>query len=163
MERNRQENNGHSFAKNRVQSRWVDKVRGHLPAVLVNNLSRRVSKRALWEVFNQYGAVMDIFISFCSRKPSTFAFVRYRWESECCRAIEGGNQRVIDGRTISVRRVVDEQDNRKKQSGAPRYASQNAKMAEGFNYMKTRDDRSFKEVLLETFNKRASYSLRRKG
>ncbi|XVF83769.1 hypothetical protein PTKIN_Ptkin16aG0519200 [Pterospermum kingtungense] len=58
-----------------------------LPTVFVNNLSKRVSKRALWEVFNHYGTVMDVFVKFHSRKPFTFAFIRFKLESDCQRAV----------------------------------------------------------------------------
>ncbi|XVE77016.1 hypothetical protein DITRI_Ditri13aG0028100 [Diplodiscus trichospermus] len=56
--------------------------RASLFTVFINNLSRRVSKRALWEVFSIYGRVLDVFINFKSRKPATYAFVRYKTVKE---------------------------------------------------------------------------------
>ncbi|XVF51723.1 hypothetical protein PTKIN_Ptkin04bG0207700 [Pterospermum kingtungense] len=52
--------------------------RDHLYTAFVDNLSKRLSRRALWEAFNIYGRVEDVFISFRNAKPTTFAFVRDR-------------------------------------------------------------------------------------
>ncbi|XVF88724.1 hypothetical protein PTKIN_Ptkin19aG0073700 [Pterospermum kingtungense] len=81
---------------------WVD-WRANLHTVWVNNLSRRVSKGSLWEAFNGYGRVVDVFINYHSRKPYTYAFVRYIYEEECRRAVQEGNRRRIDGRLISIK------------------------------------------------------------
>ncbi|KAK8652336.1 hypothetical protein V6N13_061356 [Hibiscus sabdariffa] len=35
----------------------------------VDNLSRRVLRGALWEVFNHYGKVIRVFISMAKKKP----------------------------------------------------------------------------------------------
>ncbi|XVF82531.1 hypothetical protein PTKIN_Ptkin16aG0057100 [Pterospermum kingtungense] len=79
--------------------------RDHLYTAFVDNLSKRVSRRALWEAFNIYGRVEDVFISFRNAKPTTFAFVRYKHEVEMRKAIELGNYRRIDGRCISVKKA----------------------------------------------------------
>ncbi|KAK8621332.1 hypothetical protein V6N13_067767 [Hibiscus sabdariffa] len=72
----------------------------------VDNLSRRVSRGALWEVFSHYGKVIRVFISMAKKKPrykeTTFAFVRFAKEKDMYRAIEKMNNSKIDGRIISV-------------------------------------------------------------
>ncbi|XVE63687.1 hypothetical protein DITRI_Ditri07aG0039900 [Diplodiscus trichospermus] len=81
--------------------------RANLFSIFVDSLSRRVSKVALWEAFNNYGRVMDVYIhSFVKgnrEKETTFAFVRYKFEAEMIRVIEGGNNRGIDGWHIIVK------------------------------------------------------------
>ncbi|XVF60057.1 hypothetical protein PTKIN_Ptkin08bG0012300 [Pterospermum kingtungense] len=105
QERKRHFPKSSQYFLDRIQTRNTDEWRSRFPTVFINNLSRRVSKSTLWEAFNQYGVVMDVFISFRSSKPLTFAFMRYIWESECHRAVVNGNQRIIDGRIISIRRA----------------------------------------------------------
>ncbi|XVE66604.1 hypothetical protein DITRI_Ditri08aG0091800 [Diplodiscus trichospermus] len=83
---------------------WMDNVF----TIFVDNLSRRVSNRALWEAFNDYGRVVDIFISHKDngrRKPVTFAFVRYRHDFEMRRVIVAGNNRRIDKCHIIVKKA----------------------------------------------------------
>ncbi|XVF60748.1 hypothetical protein PTKIN_Ptkin08bG0073300 [Pterospermum kingtungense] len=133
----------------------IDEWRGGLPTVFINNLNRRVSKSALWEAFNQYGVVMDVFISFRSKKPFTFAFVRYKSESECRRAVAAGNQRIIDNRIISVRRAQYRWSNRKNMSRVSRVASPHTESAQAISNLRTKDILSYKEVLMENFNNKA--------
>ncbi|KAK8633607.1 hypothetical protein V6N13_014451 [Hibiscus sabdariffa] len=74
--------------------------------VFVDNLSKRVSRGALWEVFSHYGKVIRVFISMVNKKPrykvTTFAFVRFANEKDMNRAIDRMNNSKIDGRVISV-------------------------------------------------------------
>ncbi|XVE67271.1 hypothetical protein DITRI_Ditri08aG0147200 [Diplodiscus trichospermus] len=75
--------------------------RASLFTIFVNNLSCRLSKGALWEAFNAYGRVRDVYIHYSAKgdrgKKTTFAFVRYKFKSEMFKAIEVGNNRRIDG------------------------------------------------------------------
>ncbi|XVF77527.1 hypothetical protein PTKIN_Ptkin14bG0051800 [Pterospermum kingtungense] len=68
-------------------------------------LSRRVqhSRSALWEAFEAYGRVADVFISFRSKRPFCFAFVSYRSVDECRRAVRGGNGRRNDESVVMVK------------------------------------------------------------
>ncbi|XVF50690.1 hypothetical protein PTKIN_Ptkin04bG0122600 [Pterospermum kingtungense] len=77
--------------------------RANLFTVFFNNLSRRVSRNALWEAFEAYGRVVDIFILDHSKRPFCFAFVRYRSVEECRRVVRDGNGRRIDGMLILVK------------------------------------------------------------
>ncbi|KAK8546921.1 hypothetical protein V6N13_093960 [Hibiscus sabdariffa] len=74
--------------------------------VFVDNLSRRVSRGALWELFSYYGRVNHVFISMTNKKPkykvSTFAFVRFGSEKAMNLAIEKTNNSKIDGRINTV-------------------------------------------------------------
>ncbi|XWS08054.1 hypothetical protein CRYUN_Cryun41cG0044900 [Craigia yunnanensis] len=73
--------------------------RSSLFSIFLGNLSTRVSRSALWEVFLQYGMVVDVYISYATNrhlKDGTFAFVRYKRESEMWRAIEDGNNRRVE-------------------------------------------------------------------
>ncbi|KAK8478146.1 hypothetical protein V6N11_059511, partial [Hibiscus sabdariffa] len=69
--------------------------------VFVDNLSRRVPRGAIWELFNHYRKVFQVFISMVNKKlryqDSTFAFVRFVNEEGMLRAIEKMNNIKIDG------------------------------------------------------------------
>ncbi|XVE77935.1 hypothetical protein DITRI_Ditri13aG0104100 [Diplodiscus trichospermus] len=55
----------------------------NLFTVFIDKLSKRVLRMALWELFNMYGKVVDVFISFKAKQGrTTYAFVRYKLESE---------------------------------------------------------------------------------
>ncbi|KAL4377916.1 hypothetical protein GQ457_02G007720 [Hibiscus cannabinus] len=77
--------------------------------VFVDNLSRRVSRGALWELFSHHGKVNHVFIPLKNKKPkyrfSTFAFVRFDSEKAMNRAIEKTNKSKIDGKIITVARA----------------------------------------------------------
>ena len=124
--------------------------RSSLFTIFVGNLSNRVSRGSLWEAFLSYGKVMDVFIHQTSRrsnKESTFAFVRYRKESEMIKAIEQGHGRKVDGWFIRVnkasygwgdrRRYVQD---RQKNLPTPGRAIKGPAAA-------FRDNRSYREVL----------------
>ncbi|KAL4312348.1 hypothetical protein GQ457_01G050470 [Hibiscus cannabinus] len=77
--------------------------------VFVDNLSRRVSRGALWELFSHHGKVNHVFIPLKNKKPkyrfSTFAFVRFDSEKAMNRAIEKTNKSKIDEKIITVARA----------------------------------------------------------
>lgn len=79
--------------------------RAKLVSVFISNLSCRIPRSALWEAFNSYGKVMDVFIKFTSFKPFTFGFVRYQSVEECERAISEANLRWMDWRVIGVKKA----------------------------------------------------------
>ncbi|OMO98831.1 reverse transcriptase [Corchorus capsularis] len=120
-----------------------------LHAVYVSNLSNKVSKKAIWEIFNDFGVVVDAFLSNRKQNGSScFAFVRYRFKEESVRAVELGNGRRVDGRQISVRKDTDRKIDRASQtwknshSGggqvntnynpATRFNQRNARLQSGF-------------------------------
>ncbi|XVF45255.1 hypothetical protein PTKIN_Ptkin02bG0190500 [Pterospermum kingtungense] len=60
----------------------------------------------LWQLFNDFGMVIDIYIpkaSECNRDRTTFTFVRYAYHFEMLNAIRFGNNRKIDGFIIGVK------------------------------------------------------------
>ncbi|XVE85396.1 hypothetical protein DITRI_Ditri17bG0087700 [Diplodiscus trichospermus] len=83
--------------------------RDNLFTVCVDNLSVKVPKSALWEVFDVYGTVMDVYIgspkSWHRHRGTTFALVRYRTLFEMQRAVKSGNNRFIDGWQIRVKKA----------------------------------------------------------
>ncbi|XVE50306.1 hypothetical protein DITRI_Ditri01bG0151400 [Diplodiscus trichospermus] len=82
--------------------------RALLHTVFVDNLSRRVLRSAVWEIFNSYGRVVDVFIPKVTkerRRLKTYAFVRFKYEHELTKAIEGRNMKRIDGWKIVVKRA----------------------------------------------------------
>ncbi|XVE85981.1 hypothetical protein DITRI_Ditri17bG0135600 [Diplodiscus trichospermus] len=86
-----------------------DDWKAQLFTIFVDKLSKRVSRRALWEAFNDYGRVMDIFIPVTAnggRKFTTFAFVRYKTEAKMWNAIKARNNRRIDGLNTIVKRAI---------------------------------------------------------
>lgn len=80
--------------------------REELFSVFISNLSGRISRIELWELFSYYGRVKDVFVRFRRSKPHTFAFVRYQYEWECDRAIVWANDRSLDGRRINMKRAA---------------------------------------------------------
>ncbi|XP_039007793.1 RNA-binding protein with serine-rich domain 1-like [Hibiscus syriacus] len=74
--------------------------------VFVDNLSKRVTRRELREIFDIYGRVLRVYIPSFMVKPnyksSTFAFVQYAMEEGCRRAIQNVNGTLIDGKRVSV-------------------------------------------------------------
>ncbi|KAE8693418.1 Polycomb group protein FERTILIZATION-INDEPENDENT ENDOSPERM [Hibiscus syriacus] len=96
--------------------------------VFVDNLSKRVTRRELREIFNIYGRVLRVFIPSFMVKPnyksSTFAFVQYAMEEGCRRAIQNVNGTLIDGKRVSVgvakykkerRRAIDDKSSKWKE------------------------------------------------
>ncbi|XVE93639.1 hypothetical protein REPUB_Repub01dG0211300 [Reevesia pubescens] len=125
--------------------------RSNLHTVFVDNLSWRVPKGALWEAFNNYGKVLDVYIPTTNRvkvnRASSFAFVRYESESEMQRVIDRGNCRRIDGRLILVKKALTNW----KDMNQKRKLSKTSKDKVVPPKPKTnvlRDNRSYKEVLL---------------
>ncbi|XVF65630.1 hypothetical protein PTKIN_Ptkin09bG0264500 [Pterospermum kingtungense] len=84
----------------------IDPRNANLSTVFINNLSCRVSKNVLWEIFNLYGRVANVFINYSSNKSSTFAFVRFWSDLDSRRAITEENGRCIDGWVISVNKAI---------------------------------------------------------
>ena len=122
--------------------------RSSLLSIFVGNLSNRVSKSALWEAFLEYGRVVDVYIprfSKSSPKGYTFAFVRYKSESDMRKAIVFGNNRRIDGRTIRVNKATHEWKEKKKYEWQEK--SQKLPLT-GRGSAAFRDNRTYKEVLL---------------
>ncbi|XVF21618.1 hypothetical protein REPUB_Repub12eG0105900 [Reevesia pubescens] len=83
--------------------------RSRLHSVFVDNIRCRVSRNALWEAFNQYGRVVDVYLSPSVKQGKarsfTFAFVRYKHEHEALKAIMEGDRRKIDGCFIFVKKT----------------------------------------------------------
>ncbi|XVF83514.1 hypothetical protein PTKIN_Ptkin16aG0494700 [Pterospermum kingtungense] len=128
---------------------WVDwKVNLH--TVWVNNLSRRASKGSLWEAFNGYGRVVDVFINYHSRKSYTYAFVRYKHEEECRRAVQEGNRRRIDGRLISVKIAAFGWKERRSSSVKQAGKWGSADPVSPNRIQKDRNQRTYKDVLVES-------------
>ncbi|XP_038996645.1 organelle RRM domain-containing protein 6, chloroplastic-like [Hibiscus syriacus] len=70
----------------------------------IDNLSKRVSRRVIWDFFSPYGQILRIFIPrFLEKsnyKSSTFAFVQFANEESRKRAIQYVNGKWFDGRRI---------------------------------------------------------------
>ncbi|XVE65334.1 hypothetical protein DITRI_Ditri07aG0172700 [Diplodiscus trichospermus] len=81
--------------------------RANLFSLFIDNLSRRVFRGALWDFFFEFGRVMDVFVSLGGNgngaKETTYAFVRFKFKSELRKAIEGGNNKIIDGLRIKAK------------------------------------------------------------
>ncbi|XVF06767.1 hypothetical protein REPUB_Repub06bG0079100 [Reevesia pubescens] len=127
-----------------------------LYTVFVENVSRIISKRTLWEGSNSYGKVMDVYISLFDKsgKPRlvTFAFVRFKLKSEFEKAILEGNNRLMNGRVIKAKAakykrfnnatsVMENNQGKKSVSSTP---GLNRSHADG----KVEASKSYKEALL---------------
>ncbi|XVF78458.1 hypothetical protein PTKIN_Ptkin14bG0135200 [Pterospermum kingtungense] len=123
--------------------------------VFVDNLSHRVSKEALWEAFDAYGRVVDVYIGTMNNprryKSTTFAFVRFKTFAEMQKAVQEGNNTLIDGWYIRVKRASfgwkDRNHFEKVVKGFPK------KVASSYHLNKLIPDssidyRSFKEVVI---------------
>ncbi|GMI95173.1 hypothetical protein HRI_003186600 [Hibiscus trionum] len=84
----------------------IDRPRGTKWVVFVDNLSRRVSRKAIWEYFKRHGEVVKVFIPAINRRPrykdSTFAFVHFSRKEDMENAITKVHNAVIDKRVVSV-------------------------------------------------------------
>ncbi|XVE80580.1 hypothetical protein DITRI_Ditri14bG0150900 [Diplodiscus trichospermus] len=73
-------------------------------------LKGSVSKSALWEVFEVYGRVVDVYIGSSKdwrrERGITFAFVRYKTSSEMLTVIHSGNNRLVDGWHLRVKKAI---------------------------------------------------------
>ncbi|XVF77615.1 hypothetical protein PTKIN_Ptkin14bG0060200 [Pterospermum kingtungense] len=121
--------------------------RANLFTIFINNLSSRLSRRVIWEAFNLYGVMVDVFVKFQSKKPFTFAFVRYKKESECVRAIAERDNCRIDGRFIKVKRAAFGWRNRRVQSANGPKTRLAAMKKPTHMEWKIRHHHSYKEVL----------------
>ncbi|OMO62874.1 hypothetical protein CCACVL1_22593 [Corchorus capsularis] len=91
----------------RRQSRESFRWRLSLQTVCVSNIDYRVSRREIWELFNEHDVVVDVFMPTRRRYNATnFAFVRYRYIEESQKAISFGIGRKIDGRSLIVRKAA---------------------------------------------------------
>ncbi|XVF77530.1 hypothetical protein PTKIN_Ptkin14bG0052100 [Pterospermum kingtungense] len=89
-------------------SRGAKDWRDSLFTVFIDRLSIRVSRSILWELFNHYGKVVDVFLpSKYSHqfKRIRFTFVRYKLEAEMHRAIQMANGTVVDGFCVTVKKA----------------------------------------------------------
>ncbi|GMJ13922.1 hypothetical protein HRI_005061400 [Hibiscus trionum] len=74
--------------------------------VFIDNLSKRISRGALWELSNHYGRVGRVFIPAVNRKPKysnfTFVIVEFRSHIDMKKAILALDGSLIDGRRVKV-------------------------------------------------------------
>ncbi|KAL4279661.1 hypothetical protein GQ457_03G013330 [Hibiscus cannabinus] len=112
--------------------------------VFINNVSKRIHRRTLWEEFQEYGYVSDVFIAYNNIKRRsrkiTFTFVRSEREEDAIRAINRANERQTDGFVVSVYRA------RKMQVKVGGSMEEQRGVQPGS--WKLKDTRTFKEVLL---------------
>ena len=127
--------------------------RSNLYSAFVDNLSLRVSKGALWDAFCDYGRVVDVYIPRFSKrqniKGTTFAFVRYKFKSELMIAIEGGNNRRIDGWQIKVKKAIFTWKERSSSQKRQRGEEKNGEAPrEAMTSLTIRDNRSYRDALM---------------
>ncbi|KAE8678318.1 hypothetical protein F3Y22_tig00111427pilonHSYRG00438 [Hibiscus syriacus] len=140
-------------------------------SAFIDNLSRRVSRRMLRELFLVHGLVMRVFIPSQIRNPkyrfSTFAFVHFKREEDLKRVVDEFNGVVIDGRKISVSpaRFKDERSRSRvvlsssnKAAGQINAESSKSRERENINRSR-RDDRTYRDALLSNGNRRGNNDL----
>ncbi|KAE8685643.1 hypothetical protein F3Y22_tig00111095pilonHSYRG00406 [Hibiscus syriacus] len=75
-------------------------------STFVNNLSRSVSRGALWERFKLHGKVAKVFIPLVNRRPkyrhSTFTFVHFESHEDLIEAVAKVDNTLIDGKRVTV-------------------------------------------------------------
>ncbi|KAK8708816.1 hypothetical protein V6N13_059852 [Hibiscus sabdariffa] len=90
---------------NREQQQEVINQPGSFTA-FVNNLSKRVSRKALWDLFSYYGKVCQVYIPFAYNRTkyrvSMFAFVQFHNQKDLIFAIEKVNNSLVDGLRMCV-------------------------------------------------------------
>ncbi|XWS30037.1 hypothetical protein CRYUN_Cryun24cG0083500 [Craigia yunnanensis] len=127
--------------------------RSNLYSAFVDNLSLRVPKRTLWDAFYDYGKVVDVYIPrFLKRqnnKGTTFAFVRYKFESELLKAIGGGNNRRIEGWHIKVKKANFKWKERSSPQKLQRWEEKKGEVPrDGKTSFALRDNRSYRDALM---------------
>ncbi|XVF87533.1 hypothetical protein PTKIN_Ptkin18bG0127900 [Pterospermum kingtungense] len=126
--------------------------RNNLFTIFVERLSKRVSRKALWELFELFKRVVDVFIPRGMRNPissTTFAFIRYRMEIEMFNVIRIWNNRRIDGWVVSVKKV-DYGWKERKMVSSVNESYDMKKVKENHRWKETlRDDRSYKQVVVD--------------
>ncbi|KAE8731579.1 Spc97 / Spc98 family of spindle pole body component, putative isoform 2 [Hibiscus syriacus] len=132
----------------------------------VDNLSKRVSRRAVKELFQHQGNVLRVYIPNVSNKPKyrnqTFAFVQFEKEEGLKNAIENVNGAWIDGMRVTVG-VAKYQSHRNRIAAANRSQTESEKSNRGEERKKRgggatvnslRDGRSYKEALVSNERRR---------
>ncbi|XVF38056.1 hypothetical protein REPUB_Repub20aG0064800 [Reevesia pubescens] len=103
--------------------RVLDDWKSKLYMVFMDNINCRVSKQALWEVFDIYGKVQDIFLPSTNKlrngKVVAYVFVGYNFHHKMVKAIEVRNNGKINGRVISVKKANIWWKDRKKANHKP--------------------------------------------
>ncbi|XP_039054991.1 serine/arginine-rich splicing factor SC35-like [Hibiscus syriacus] len=127
--------------------------------VFVGNLSKRVTRSELREIFNHYGRIVRVFIpSFMVKtnyKSSTFAFVQYAVEEGCRRAVMNVNGTLIDGKRVTVGvakykrgRKRDAEVKRSQLEGIKPFREANGRQQVDLESPRSlRDGRTYKEVV----------------
>ncbi|KAE8663601.1 putative AMP deaminase [Hibiscus syriacus] len=127
--------------------------------VVVDNLSRRVSRRVIWELFKRHGDVVKVFIPLVNRRPkykdSNFAFVHFGCKKDVANAIAKVNNTMIDQKRVSdgVAKFAKRKDSGANRGMAAEMSGNNLNVQnknadskrEFFN--KFNDGRSYKEAL----------------
>ncbi|XP_039031854.1 serine/arginine-rich splicing factor 8-like [Hibiscus syriacus] len=137
----------------------VGQFSGEEWTVFVDNLSKRVTRKTLKEIFHQQGSVVRVYIPNYSNKPNyrnyTFAFVQLANEDGLLKAIANINGIWIDGKKISVG-VAKYQKKRLKQAGRSNDSKEvdkwkkdthRSRRAGSESYSRLRDERSYKDAL----------------
>ncbi|KAL4323977.1 hypothetical protein GQ457_11G027850 [Hibiscus cannabinus] len=113
-------------------------------SIFVDNISKRIHQRSLWEAFQEYGSVLDVFIAYNSTrrrgKATTFAFERFGNEEEAKSALVKAKGRWMDGFRIKVFFAKKEQPKRVEDDDLVRRPQK--------CLWRLKDTRTFKEVLM---------------
>ncbi|XVF49150.1 hypothetical protein PTKIN_Ptkin03bG0245300 [Pterospermum kingtungense] len=126
---------------------WI----ANLHTIFINNLSYRVSRKVLWDLFNIYRRVADVYIKYSRNRSYTFAFVRYWLDLESKRAIAEANGRCIDGRRISVNKTMFGWNQRRSYENHKDKTSSviNRKFSGGWKVRDQRPYRSYRDALMK--------------
>ncbi|XVF78709.1 hypothetical protein PTKIN_Ptkin14bG0157400 [Pterospermum kingtungense] len=146
MEREARKRNVTPPSSNRSVRDW----RANLFTVFIGQLSIRVSKQELWEVFNRFGRVVDVFIPSGKKRvwsSVSYAFVRYKTEREIRKAVQLGDGRLLDGRSIIVKKASFGW-NARRRSPIMKRRSPTLSMRRSDALNNERDHRSYKEVVM---------------
>ncbi|XVF71504.1 hypothetical protein PTKIN_Ptkin12aG0043100 [Pterospermum kingtungense] len=124
--------------------------RSNLFTAFVDRISKRVSRKRLWEFFEIFGRVVDIFIPrkvLQDKSRFGYAFVRFKQESELINAIEKANNRFMDGWRIKVSKANPEKKGVKvknMKSRDPLVRNQEVRKT----VWNGRDNRSYRDVVI---------------
>ncbi|GMJ08075.1 hypothetical protein HRI_004476700 [Hibiscus trionum] len=156
--------NEREFGSSRAASRRTQQADGYHSglflrngfAVFVNHVSKRIHPTSLREDFSEYGKVQSVFIAYHNHKrlksPSTFAFVRFAKKEEALKAVNHGNNRQMDGFVIKVFLEEKRARGAVAPTAAPEVCQTGSTIKKRSAPNGLRDNRSYKEVLLEKFH-----------
>ncbi|OMP10314.1 hypothetical protein COLO4_04627 [Corchorus olitorius] len=125
--------------------------KGCLKSIFVDNIGSGVSKKQVWDFFNGFGRVVDVYFPPAQRRrndATRYGFVRYRFEEERCRTIQDGHYTLQWGIKILVKMASRSKFPLNKPLVAAKDLYRGFQGSQALELSRFRDNRSYKEVVI---------------